>query len=102
MYDVVALGGRLLQIDPTAPDPTASVTHLEIVDDHTLRIASTTGYGSPGERLVYTFDGGGDGDGDGDVVSIRGGSGTTAYPYERYRRSVEAAERVTLGGAVRV
>jgi len=96
VYDVVALGGRLFQIDPTAPDPTTSVTHLEVVDDRTLRIAKTTGYGSPGERLVYSFDD------DDAVVSLRGGSGTTAYPYEQYRRTVEAAERVTLGGGLRV
>ena len=96
VYDVVDLGGRWFQIDPTLPDPTAAVTELEVVDERTLRVVRTNGYAAPGEQLVYTF-----GD-DGAVRSLRGASGTTAYPVDEFRRAVEATDRVTLGGGLRV
>ena len=90
-FDVVALGGRLLQLTPTLDDPTASYAVLEIVDDHTLRYATTTGYGSYGEPVHYSF-----GD-DGTVLSLRGGSGSTSVPLDRYREVVATRDRVTLG-----
>ncbi len=95
VYDVVDLGGRLFQIDPTQPDPVVAPSHLQVLDDHTLRIAKTVGYGSEGERLSYTFDG------DGSVATVRGGSGTTAYPYEQFRVAAARHGRVTLGHGVR-
>ncbi|MCB0998806.1 MAG: beta-lactamase family protein [Acidimicrobiales bacterium] len=90
-FDVVALGGRLLQLTPTLDDPTASYAVLDIVDDHTLRYTTTTGYGSYGEPVRYTF-----GD-DGTVLSLRGGSGSTSVPLDRYRAAVAARDRLTLG-----
>ncbi len=73
VYDIVDLGGRLYQLDPSVADPVMSPTRLEVIDEHTLRIASTPGYGSPGERITYQFAD------DGSVTSVRGGSGSTAY-----------------------
>ena len=67
VYDIVDLGGRLYQLDPSAIDPVASPTRLEVIDDRTLRIAATTGYGSRGERIQYDFAD------DGSVVSVRAG-----------------------------
>ncbi len=97
VYDVVDLGGRLFQLDPSAPDPVAAPVRLEVVDDATLRIADSGGYGSYGELLRYSFDG------DGSAVSVRGGSGNTAVPFDRFRAAVEAHQgHVTLGGGLRV
>jgi CubicO group peptidase (beta-lactamase class C family) len=94
-YDVVDLYGTLYQLTPTLADPTSSYAVLEVVDDHTLRIARSNGYGSRGEVLAYTFDD------DGSVRSVRGGSANTAFPYERYRQLAASADRVTLGGGLR-
>jgi D-alanyl-D-alanine carboxypeptidase len=95
VYDIALLGGRLFQLMPAQVDPVAAPTRLEVIDDCTLRIASTTGYGSSGERLSYTFAA------DGSVASIRGGSSSTAFPIEQYRRTVVNHDRVTLGGGLR-
>lgn len=95
-YDVVDLGGRLFQLTTSAPDPTAVVTELEVVDERRLRIVTSGGYASPGESLTYTFAD------DGTVVSVRGGSASTAYPLERMREAAATQARVTLGGGLRV
>lgn len=91
VFDIVALGGRLHQIDPTQPDPVVGATRLEVVDERTLRIASTSGYGSYGEPIAYERAP------DGAVVSIRGGSGSTASPIDRLAEAVAVTDRVTLG-----
>jgi CubicO group peptidase (beta-lactamase class C family) len=93
--DVVDLGGRLYQFTTSAPDPTAVYAELEVVDDHTLRIAKAGGYASPGEVLAYTFAD------DGTVVSVRGGSANTAYPLDRLRERMAGRSRITLGGGLR-
>jgi CubicO group peptidase (beta-lactamase class C family) len=87
-FDIVELGGRLYRLDPTLGDPTAATTRLEVIDDDTLRIAETPGFASPGER--YEFERGPDGS----VSRVRGGSATTAYPYERFREMVAGWERI--------
>lgn len=94
-YDVVDLFGTLYQLIPGLADPTSAYSVLEVEDDATLRIATTSGYGSRGEALSYTFDA------EGAVSSVRGGSGSTAYPFETYRALVAGADRVALGSAVR-
>ncbi len=91
VYDIVALGGRLHQISPTEADPTASPTLLDVVDHRTLRIVKTTGYGSAGETLTYERND------DGSVRSVRGGSGTSAFPLAPFREALAARERVELG-----
>ena len=53
VFDIVQLGGRLFQIDPTLPDPTVGAVHLTRVDGDTLKMTRTSGYGSFGERLEY-------------------------------------------------
>lgn len=94
-YDIVDLFGTLYQLTPGLADPTSAYSVLEVEDDTTLRITTTSGYGSRGEVLSYTFDA------DGAVQSVRGGSGSTAYPFEHYRALAAAADRVELGRAVR-
>ncbi|SFS18500.1 CubicO group peptidase, beta-lactamase class C family [Agrococcus baldri] len=44
--DVAELGGRLLAISPTAPDPLQAVDVLEPQDDDRVRITAATGMGS--------------------------------------------------------
>ncbi len=90
VYDVVDLGGRLYQLDPSLVDPLAIPTRLEVIDDSTLRIASTPGYGSRGQRLTYEF-----GDG-GAIVTVRGGG--TAYPIDVFSASMRSHQRISVGG----
>jgi CubicO group peptidase (beta-lactamase class C family) len=95
VYDVAALGGRLYQLSPTLVDPTVAPTRLEIVDRDTLRIVHTSGYGSRGETLhVERRD-------DGTIVSMRGGSGSTAYPLDEFRHALAGRQRVRLGDPLR-
>ncbi len=91
VFDVVDLGGRLYQLTPTLADPTSVRTELEVVDDRTLRIGATSGYGSRGELLEYQVAD------DGTVQSVRGGSGSTAVPIARLASAVASRDRITLG-----
>ena len=95
VYDIVDLGGRLYQLDPSVADPVMSPTRLDVIDERTLRIASTIGYGSRGERISYEFAE------DGSVASVRAGSGTTALPIEAYRAALHGRGRVGPGDPVR-
>ena len=89
------LGGRLFHLDPTQPDPSVGVVHLARIDGDTLRFTRTPGYGSFGERLEYHRDN------DGAVMSVRGGSGTTAYPIDKLIAALETRERITVGDLLR-
>jgi CubicO group peptidase (beta-lactamase class C family) len=95
VYDIVDLGGRLYQLDPTVADPVMSPTRLEVIDGTTLRIASTPGYGSRGERISYEFDD------DGSVASVRAGSGTTALPIDVFSEALQGRVRVGPGDPIR-
>lgn len=89
--DIAALGSSLYALDPTLDDPVETAQRLEVVDDDTLRIAEAPGYGSPGERYVFSRDG------DGRIRSVRGGSGTTALPLESFQALLASQERIRLG-----
>ncbi len=95
VYDIVDLGGRLYQLDPSVADPVMSPTRLEVIDDATLRIASTPGYGSRGERISYQFAD------DGSIATVRAGSGTTALPIETYRAALHGRRQVGPGDPIR-
>jgi len=75
--DFALLGGRLYATDPASPDPTAEPQPLE-VDGDTLRVTGGSGYGSYGESYRFTFDS------DGQVETIRGSSGLTLHPLDRF------------------
>ena len=94
VFDVVELGGRLFQIDPTAPDPAAEPVHLEVIDADTLRIRKTSGYGSPGESFEFERDD------DGAVRSVRGGSASTSHPIDAFTAALNRRDRVTLGAPI--
>ncbi|WP_433012150.1 serine hydrolase domain-containing protein [Kribbella sp. CA-294648] len=84
VMDVVLLGGRLYVLDPTAVDPAADPTIVE-VDGDDLRITGGSGYGALGEAYRFAFGP------DGEVESVRGSSGLS-HPIEGF----------TLPGRVRV
>jgi CubicO group peptidase (beta-lactamase class C family) len=94
-YDVVDLGGRLYQIDPSLPDPALEPQRLEVVDEQTLRFSKGSGYGSQGEHMRYEFAA------DGSVVSVRGGSGSLAYPIDDFVRAAAQRDRVRVGQPLR-
>jgi CubicO group peptidase (beta-lactamase class C family) len=75
--DFALLGGRLYATDPASPDPTAEPQPLE-ADGDTLRVTGGSGYGSYGESYRFTFDS------DGQVETIRGSSGLTLHPLDRF------------------
>lgn len=95
VFDIVDLGGRLYLLDPNAEDPTVAPQRLEPVDVRTLRIAEAPGYASPGERLEFERTA------DGTACSVRGGSGTTAYPIDDLSGAVATRDRITLGAPLR-
>jgi hypothetical protein len=76
---VAALGGELLLLNPSLPDPTEGYAVLTVEDESTLRVASGPGYGGVGEPLKYVFAD------DGSVVSVRGPSALTMWPIDTYR-----------------
>lgn len=78
IMDVVNLGGRLYALTPTAPNPSELATELEVVSDTELKVVGDKGWGGYGEVTRYTFTA------DGEVMSIRGGSGMTMVPIEKF------------------
>ncbi|WP_109509094.1 serine hydrolase domain-containing protein [Nocardioides speluncae] len=88
--DVARFGDRLYLLDPTADDPTHEPTALTVVDDRTLRMMGENGFGSRGEPMRYTF-------GDDGIESVRGSSGGTGYPYDRFAAAAAARDRITIG-----
>ena len=71
--DIVRLGDQLFVVEPTADDPAADATKLEVVDKNTLKIEEKEGYGSPGEYVRYVRDE------HGNVTKITV-AGSTQYP----------------------
>lgn len=51
VLDIAELGGRLVLIRPTLPDPLHAMEELQVVDDGTLRVAAQPGFGAGGELV---------------------------------------------------
>ena len=86
VVDIAVLGGRLYRLHPALADPVDDAAELEIVDESTLRIVGGSGYGSYGELMPFRFAD------DGTVVSLRGESGGTLVPIDRF----ELPDRITV------
>ncbi|MFF0265788.1 serine hydrolase domain-containing protein [Kribbella sp. NPDC004536] len=83
--DFVVLGGRLYATDPSGPNPADEPQPLEVEGD-VVRVSGGNGYGSYGEAYQFTFDP------SGAVTEVRGSSGLTSYPLDRF----SLPERVTV------
>jgi CubicO group peptidase (beta-lactamase class C family) len=91
--DVALLGGRLVLLYPSAPDPTEG--HLELMAEGpaTLRVESVAGFGSAGEAVEFDWGA------DAAVTRVRFG-GISAWPEEafRERRAGQVAGRTPAVG----
>jgi D-alanyl-D-alanine carboxypeptidase len=79
VLDIAELGGRLVLVRPTSPDPLPGVEELQVVDAATLRVAAQPSFGAAGEPVPLERDA------DGRVVSLRL-AGVTSRPVEVFRR----------------
>jgi CubicO group peptidase (beta-lactamase class C family) len=86
VMDVAQLGNRLVALHPGQASPVAAFDELEISDDDTLVFSAGSGYGSIGEKLVYTRAA------DGSIEKIQGGGGMTMWPIEAYREREASRE----------
>jgi D-alanyl-D-alanine carboxypeptidase len=84
--DVVLLGGRLVLLHPSAPEPAEEYSELTVTGPDTLRLERVPGFGSAGETVRYERDV------DGTVRSVRAG-GITSWPLAdfRARRAAQVA-----------
>jgi len=67
----------LVAIDPSLADPSLDMTKLVPVSEHTFRIDMKSGFGSPGELVVFELDD------VGKVVRVKMGENYT-YPIDRW------------------
>lgn len=82
--DVVQFGHALKGLAPEVDDPLERATDLEVIDGDTLRIATSSGYGSPGETVRYERGP------DGRITRVRIGGGSS-YPVDEYQRRYASA-----------
>ncbi|MGY1753685.1 serine hydrolase domain-containing protein [Blastococcus sp. SYSU D01042] len=83
VLDVVELGGRLVLVRPTLPDPLHAMEELQVVDAATLRVAAQPGFGAAGELVPLERDAAGR------VVGLRLG-GVTHRPLAEFLRRRDA------------
>ena len=84
--DVALLGGRLVLLHPSAPDPAEDHLELAVEGPDTLRLESVAGFGAPGETVDYTWAE------DGGVAAVRiGGISAWPEPVFRARRAAQLA-----------
>ncbi|HKF75934.1 MAG TPA: serine hydrolase domain-containing protein [Candidatus Dormibacteraeota bacterium] len=86
--DVVRFGGELLGMMPAGPNPADQAMELTVEGPDQLRITKAPGFGSPGERVRYLFDGAGR------ATEVRWAA-TTLRPWEAFRSGVLAGVRAT-------
>jgi CubicO group peptidase (beta-lactamase class C family) len=86
LTDVALLGGRLLLLHPSAPEPADEYAELTVDGQDTLRLETVDGFGSPGETVEYEWAA------DGTVGRVRAG-GMSSWPLEvfRARRTAQIA-----------
>jgi D-alanyl-D-alanine carboxypeptidase len=86
VIDVALLGGRLVLLHPSAPEPAEEYAELTVEDADTLRLEAMAGFGSAGETVHYEWAA------DGSPERVRAG-GISSWPLEvfRARRSAQVA-----------
>jgi CubicO group peptidase (beta-lactamase class C family) len=86
LNDVALLGGRLVLLHPSAPEPAAEYAELTVEGPDTLRLETVPGFGSPGETVQYEWAA------DGTAGRVRIG-GISAWPLAdfRARRAAQVA-----------
>jgi D-alanyl-D-alanine carboxypeptidase len=86
VIDIALLGGRLVLLHPSAPEPAEEHVELTVEDDRTLRQETVAGFGSAGETVEYEWAD------DGTVSRVRAG-GISSWPLEvfRGRRAAQVA-----------
>lgn len=89
VLDVVRAGSRLLGLRLNQPDPTRDALELEPLDDTTLRVSGSNGFGAYGELVRYTFAD------HGSVTSIRGPGGLTMTPLRDFASALDEAGSVS-------
>ncbi len=80
---LVAVGHRMVTADPGSWEPFTAPEALEFVDDDTLRIVETSGFGSEGELVRFHVR-------DGHVEMVRH-AGSTMWPIQAWRDRTRAA-----------
>ena len=93
VLDIVSLDDRLYGLHPAYADPLAEHSCFDVVDDDTLRISATTGYGSFGELLRFARAS------DGSVSSLTS-AGMTMLPEATLRERVGIRTSVRLGASL--
>jgi D-alanyl-D-alanine carboxypeptidase len=76
--DVALLGGRLVLLHPSAPEPAEEYAELTVADGDTRRLETVAGFGSPGETVDYEWAP------DGSVSRVRVG-GISSWPLDVFR-----------------
>ncbi|MFI7066824.1 serine hydrolase domain-containing protein [Kribbella sp. NPDC050124] len=56
VISIVLLGGRLVAFFAGAPDPVDNLEELQVVDENTLAVVPSAGFGSVGEKVEFTWD----------------------------------------------
>ncbi|MCZ2812609.1 serine hydrolase [Modestobacter sp. VKM Ac-2979] len=93
--DVALLGGRLVLLHPSAPEPAEEHLELTVEGPDTLRQEAVAGFGAAGETVEYTWAD------DGTAAAVRLG-GISAWPAEVFRAQRAAQVRAGhAGGAGR-
>ncbi|WP_454049971.1 serine hydrolase domain-containing protein [Cellulomonas sp. Marseille-Q8402] len=89
--DIAELGGRLVMLRPSAPDPTAAYEELTVTGRDRLRIKAGPGFGNVGEEVVVERDA------DDAISAVR--DGMTAWPLAEFRRRRTGMTRLREAGA---
>jgi CubicO group peptidase (beta-lactamase class C family) len=89
--DIVRLGNTLLALAPTNDDPSVGPTVLGRVGTDRLKVIETSGYGSFGEQLQFSWDAAGA------VTSVHGPQGNTSWPIQHMTDLIATTDGVGHG-----
>ncbi|WP_410792940.1 serine hydrolase domain-containing protein [Kribbella sp. C-35] len=93
VLSIALLGGRLVAFFPAAPDPVDSYEELQVVDENTLAVVPSAGFGSIGEKVEFSWDAD-------DRPSLVRYGGSSRWPVEAFRARRTAQIAGAVGGDV--